>query len=336
MAKSKAPSVLEVVPDLKKGKIKPIYYFFGEDSFNIDAAVKSVENAVGPFISSDFDRETFYSENKNLSDVLSIASSFPFGTGKKLLILKEAEKFKDKKPLKDYAVSPPDFTVLVIIHNGTITNISSEPFKTLSANNFLFESKELKGKALVEWIVTYTESAGKKISYETAQVLIDIVGEERGLIQQQLEKIYTYLGSDKKEINIESIKDITSELKQFNIFDLQNAIGQKDKAKALEVAYNLLSNGSDMVFIVVMLTRYFTGLAKISELKSKNVPDQAAARIVGTHPFYYKDYVKARNLYSDSKLIEVFRALLKADVSIKTTSTDEKTIATILISEIIQ
>jgi DNA polymerase III delta subunit len=85
-----------------------------------------------------------------------------------------------------------------------------------------------------------------------------------------------------------------------------------------------------------MLTRYFTGLAKITELQSKNTPVQEAARIVGTHHFYYPNYVKARNIFSDQKLVEVFRALLKADVSFKTTSSDDKTIITLLVAEILQ
>jgi DNA polymerase III delta subunit len=85
-----------------------------------------------------------------------------------------------------------------------------------------------------------------------------------------------------------------------------------------------------------MLTRYFTGLAKITELKTMNIPVQEAARIVGTHHYYYPGYLKARTLYSDEKLVEVFRALLKADISVKTTTTDDKTIVTLLIAEILQ
>ncbi len=104
----------------------------------------------------------------------------------------------------------------------------------------------------------------------------------------------------------------------------------------MNVANNLLDNGAEPTFIIAMLTRYFTGLAKITELKTKNIPVQEAARIVGTHHFYYPGYVKARTLYSDQKLVEVFRALLKADVSVKTTSSDNKTIITLLIAEILQ
>lgn len=334
MAKSKAPSILQVIPELKKGKLVPIYYFFGEDSFSLDSALSSVEAAVEPLISSEFDKEVFYGEGRSLGDVLDLASAFPFGSEKKIIILKQFEKVRDKKPLKDYALAPSNFTVLVLIHNGTITNLSSEPYKTLLANNFIFEAKNLKGSALVDWLVNYSESKGKTLQKENAQVLIDMVGENRSLLETQLEKILLYV-KDKNEIKIENIREVSSSLKQFTIFDLQDAVAAMDKPRALEIAFNLLDNGFEPVFIVSMLTRYFTGLSKVTELRSKNMPDQAAARIVGTHPFYYKGYVKARTIFSDEKLIEVFRALLKADISIKTTNLDDKTLITILISEIL-
>lgn len=335
MAKSKAPSILEAVAEIKKRKFKPVYYFFGEDSYNLSFTLHTLEEAFKPLILSEFDKETIYAEDKSIVDILGLATSFPFGSEKKLIIVREAEKIKDKKPLKDYAASPAEFTVIAFFHTGAITNLSSEPFKTLSENKFLFEAKELKGKNLIDWLISEAEEKGKKFSDENAQVMVDIVGENRNMLEDQLEKICVFLNKE-KEITIESIQQISSELKQFNIFDLQNAIGLKDKSKSLTVAYNLLDNGAEPTFIITMLTRYFTGLAKITELQTKNIPVQEAARIVGTHHFYYPNYVKARKLFSDEKLVEVFRALLKADVSVKTTTADDKTIITLLIAEILQ
>lgn len=335
MAKSKAPSILEAVAEIKKRKFKPVYYFFGEDSYNLSSTLHTLEETFKPLLLSEFDKETIYSEDRSITDILGLATAFPFGSEKKLIIVKESEKIKDKKPLKDYAVSPAEFTVLAFFHNGSITNLNTEPFKTLDAKNFLFEAKELKGKNLIDWLTSEAEERGKKLSEENAQVLVDIVGENRNMLEDQLEKICVFLNKE-KEISIESIQHVSSELKQFNIFDLQNAIGLKDKAKAMTVANNLLENGAEPTFIITMLTRYFTGLAKITELKTQNIPVQEAAKIVGTHHFYYPNYVKARNLYSDEKLVEVFRALLKADVSVKTTTTDDKTIVTLLIAEILQ
>ncbi len=335
MAKSKAPSILEAIAEIKKRKFKPVYYFFGEDSYNLTFALHILEEVFTPLLSSEFDKETIFSEDRSIIDILGLSTSFPFGSEKKLIIVKESEKIKDKKPLKNYAASPAEFTVLAFFHNGPITNLKSEPFKTLAENNFLYEAKELKGRNLIDWLISEAEEKGKKLSEENAQVLVDIAGENRNMLEDQLEKICVFLNKE-KEITIESIQKVSSELKQFNIFDLQNAIGLKDKSKALNVANNLLDNGAEPTFIIAMLTRYFTGLAKITELKTKNIPVQEAARIVGTHHFYYPGYVKARTLYSDQKLVEVFRALLKADISVKTTSSDNKTIITLLIAEILQ
>lgn len=335
MAKSKAPSILEAVAEIKKRKFKPVYYFFGEDSYNLSSTLYTLEETFKPLLLSEFDKETIYSEDRSITDILGLATAFPFGSEKKLIIVKEAERIKDKKPLKDYATSPAEFTVIAFFHNGSITNLNTEPFKTLDAKNFLFEAKELKGKNLIDWLICEAEEKGKKLSEENAQVLVDIVGENRNMLEDQLEKICVFLNKE-KEITIECIQQVSSELKQFNIFDLQNAIGLKDKAKALTVANNLLENGAEPTFIITMLTRYFTGLAKITELKTQNIPVQEAAKIVGTHHYYYSGYLRARTLYSDKKLVEVFRALLKADISVKTTTTDDKTIVTLLIAEILQ
>jgi DNA polymerase-3 subunit delta len=334
MAKSKAPSILDIIPAINKGSLQPIYYFFGEDYYLLQNALDSISKAVSPFITSDFDKEIFYGDKKPLGEVLDFASAFPFGSKKKLIVFKQFEKVKDKKLLVDYAASPADFTVLVLIHNGIITHLSSEPYKSLGKYNFIYEAKELKGKNLLKWLVSHVEKKEKSISQENAQLLIDISGESRSMLENQVEKIITFM-SEEKEISLSHIQSLSTRLKQFSIFDLQNAIGNKEKDKAINIAFNLLENSAEPVFIVAMLTRYFTGVSRVNELTKENMPSQQAARIVGTHPYYYKDYQQARSLFSDTDLANVFRALLRADLSIKTTTADGKNIVTILISEIL-
>jgi DNA polymerase-3 subunit delta len=138
MAKSKAPSILEAIAEIKKRKFKPVYYFFGEDAYNLSFTLHTLEESFKSILKSDFDKETIYSEDKSISEILGLATSFPFGSEKKLIMVKEAEKIRDKKPLKEYAASPTEFTVIVFFHNGSITNLNSEPYKTLYNNNFLF------------------------------------------------------------------------------------------------------------------------------------------------------------------------------------------------------
>lgn len=328
-----APSVSEITKNIKKGKILPIYYLFGEDSYNLSATVEAIEKAVSPFIDSDFDKDVCYSEDRNLQDVLDTARAFPFGSQKKLVVYKEAEKSKDKKLLEFYVSSPPEFTVLVLVHNGKITNLTSSPFKLLLENSFIFEAKELKGDNLVEWVNDFAASKGRQISSENALLIVDMSGENRMVIESQLEKIITFIG-DKTEITFNAIKEVTSFLKEYSIFDLQNAIFQKDKSTSLKIAFNLLEIGQDATYIVNMLTRAFIGLSQMKELKEKKLSDFEMARIVGSHHFYVKNYQRAEMLFSNNDLIKAAEALLKADVSIKTTSVDQKTVITLLIAEI--
>jgi DNA polymerase-3 subunit delta len=336
MAKSKvnALNILDILKDLKNKKILPVYCLFGEDSYNIETVTEAIQKAASPFIESDFDKETFHGEDKNLAEVLGFASAFPFGSEKKLIILKEFDKVKDKKLLTSYCQSPPEFTILLLIHDGAITNPETEPFKTLAANNFLYEAKELKGINLLNWLVSFAESKGKILSQDNAGYLVDISGENRQMLEAQLEKIFIFLG-DSTEITMDTIKALSTSLKEYTIFDLQNAIGKRDKNAALKIACNMIDKGLGMTYIVHMLTRYFTGLARVNELRGQNLPEQAAARIVGTHYYYYKDYVSARNNYPDKKLADAVRALLKADIAVKTSSIDEKTLVTMLIGEMI-
>jgi DNA polymerase-3 subunit delta len=337
MAKSRAgvQPILNVSKDLKRNKLMPVYYFFGEDTFSIETAVKDIETSASAYITSDFDREIVYGENKNLVDILNFALAFPFGSEKKLIVFKEFEKVRDKKNLTSYIQSPPDFTIIVFIHNGTISGFASEPYKTLIENNYIYEAKELKGELLIEWLINYAASKGKNISQENARFLTDIVGENKGLLETQLEKIMIFL-EEKKEISLDIIKSLSTAFKEYTIFDLQNALGKKNKANAFKIAFNMLDKGQEPTFIIYMLTRYFTALTRIKELKEKNVIDAEAARIVGTHPYYFKDYQAARMKYSDKDISHAAAALLKADLTVKTTTTDNKSIISILLTEILQ
>jgi DNA polymerase-3 subunit delta len=337
MAKSKAPPIQEIEKQLKQKKLLPVYYLFGEDTYSVDITLEAIEKVVQPLITSDFDKEVLYGENQNFANIIGLASAFPFGSEKKLIIIKQAEKLKDKKEKKEiitYFQSPAEFTVLVFIHEGTITNTTTEPYKTLANQGYLFEAKELKGKSLIEWLISTVEKSGKTISYDNAQLLTDISGENRNALESQLEKIFIYVG-DNKEITIDSIRGLSTSLKQYTIFDLQNAIGKKNKAAALKIAFNLLKNGMEPTQIIAMLNKYFTGLARLNELSTANSNEFQIARIMNTHPYYLKDYHAARRMYSDKHLTQAFSALLKADLSIKTTSLDDYTLISVLIAEII-
>ncbi len=339
MAKSKVPlsPLSDAIKSLRQKKFLPIYLFSGEDEFGIEEAIKIADELISPFISSDFDKEVLYGDELNANTIINNASAFPFASEKKLIIVKEFDKLKDKKQLSSYINSPADFSILILVQNGAIENFNTEPYKSLLQNKFIFDAKDLKGKYLIEWLLNTVHSRGKEITNENAQNLIDIVGENRNLVEAQLEKIFNYIG-DNKEITFESVNSMSSLLKEYSIFDLQNAIGKKNKKVALKVGFNLLDKATEpnkIISIIAMLTKYFTQLMRVKELTESNTTAEVGARIIGTHFFYYPDYIKARDLYGEKGLYRAAQALLKADLAVKTSTADDKTILTTLLAEIL-
>jgi DNA polymerase-3 subunit delta len=337
MAKSKIniPSILEASKSFTKDKFLPVYFFCGSDYFSIDSVVTELESAISPLIASDFDKEIIFGDDKiNLAQLLSMASSFPFGSDKKFILFKEFDKVKDIISLSGYIQNPPSYTTIVFIYNGDIQYPDKEPFKSLIKQKFIFEAKELKGENLITWLVEIARKNGKQLSIENAQLLTEISGGNRAILDDQLEKIFIYLGSE-KVIDYITINSLSASLKENTIFELQDALGTKNKGKSIKILFNLIDKGTDPSFIIAMLTKYFTGLSRINEMKGK-IPEDVAARIVGTHPFYFKNIKSAREKFSDQDVFRSVNAVLNADILLKTTSFDLKSLFTGLITDILK
>jgi DNA polymerase-3 subunit delta len=337
MAKSKVniPSILEAPKTFSKDNFLPVYFFCGNDYYSIDAVIREHESAISTFIGSDFVKETIYSDDKiNLPQLLSMASSFPFGSEKKFILFKEFDKVKDINSLTDYVKNPPLYTTIVFIYNGELQYPEKEPYKSLIEQKFIFEAKELKGDNLIAWLVEIARKNGRQLSSDNAQLLTEISGGNRSMLEDQLEKIFIFLGTE-KVIDYATIEALSASLKENTIFELQDALGRKDKEKSLKILYNLLEKGNEPTFIIAMLTKYFSGLSRINEMKGK-IPDDVAARIVGTHPFYYKNYKFAKEKFSDRDLFRSINAVLNTDILLKTTSYDPKSLFTVLIADILK
>lgn len=335
MAKKEIPHITEISKYLSKEKFLPIYFLCGEDQYTIDLAVETIGKAVAPHVFSDFDKEIINAEkSQSLSQVLDIAFSFPFGGGKKFLLVKNFEKFSDKKELVNYISNPTEFTVLVITQYGKISDLSKVPYSVLLDRRVLFEARIATGEELVDWIVKRAKKLGINFTKDNAQTLVEIVGETKSLLEMQLEKFVDYL-RNKDEITFDEIKRLASPTKEFSIFDLQDAIGKGDKSRSVQIAFNLLDAGIEIVVIINMLSKFVLTVAQILELMKSRISDNEAAKLAGVSWGYYFNCKKAAYLLNDERLLNASRALMNADLATKTTAADPRTVLLILISEML-
>ncbi len=204
--KLKAINIYEIKNYLNKEKPLPIYYFYGKDNFAKEAVVKIVVDYYSELVSSDFDRETIdCSKNTTIDQIVSLASSYPFGGEKKIVIIKNFELIKNKKEFLEYIKSPSDFTILIIVDNSELL-YETVLYKELNQNKFIFHAAGLTGSSWNNWIISRAKELKLKISGANSQLLLELVGENKSLLLRQLEKFADYLGED-KEISKELITE---------------------------------------------------------------------------------------------------------------------------------
>lgn len=328
-------SIYEIPELIKQKKFPPVFLFCGEDHFAIEGAIKKLTAAIEPELSSDFDKEIITAQKKeNIQKILDLALSFPFGGGKKLLVVKDFNNIDDKKPLADYAQNPAEFTYLICTQPGKLNSVKSEPYAALHKLKYIFEAKRLSQEELIDWLMQHAKVNKVKLNFENAATLVEIVGDEKSLLEVTMQKFYDNVGEE-GEITFNLITELASSTKKYTTFNLQDEIGRGNKAKALEISYNLLDSGTDIGQIIAMLSKYCLMNAQAIELRKKNLNLNDAAKEAELNYFYYKNSTSSNIFKNKNRLRQAAEALYEADLSVKTSAADHKTILTVLISEMI-
>ena len=328
---SKIESIYNLPKYIKDDSLLPIYFLFGEDSFTINNAIKAIEKKIAPLVASDFDRESItITKDGSVSQIVDLSYSFPFGDGKKLIVAKGFNELKEIKTFSSYVKDPAEFTVLVISQYSKKAPLNQEPYKSLFANKNIFEARELEGAELTDWMFKKAKAEKLNLTKEAGELLIEMVGENKGILEMQLSKIATY-SKHEEEITLEIIQKLAEVTKEYSVFDLQKAMEKGDKGKAISYAYNLLSSQNDLVFIIAMLTRFVTTHSRVLELQT--LPESEGQKEFGKRYYFLK---KSNYMSNEKRLKNAARALLDADIRLKTSGIDDKSNIAILITEMLK
>jgi len=337
MAKSSLQSIYDITKFLKKEALLPIYYLCGEDTFAINAAYETIVKSFEPYVLSDFDKEIISADKGiELNNIIDMAYSFPFGGGRKIIVVKNIESIKDKKLLTEFADNPAEFTSMICLHYASLNQneISKEPYSKLISKNFLFEAKLLKGEELVNWFVKFASKSNFELPLDYAKTVIEIVGEDKSLLEMQLQKFISY-SQGRNKLTLDELIRLSSPTKQYSIFDLLDALGKGDKSRSLEIGYNLLDNGVEIIVIINMISKFILTISQALDLTRQKIPDKEAAQKADASFYFYLNCKRAVFFMSDDKLQNAAKALLNADLSVKSTSLEPKTILQILITEML-
>ncbi|MBP6549905.1 MAG: DNA polymerase III subunit delta [Flavobacterium sp.] len=309
--------VLKIVNDIKAGNIKPIYFLMGEESYYIDKLSDYIEEKVLSEDEKGFNQTVLYGRDVTIEDIVSTAKRYPMMAERQVVIVKEAQDLSrtiDK--IESYAENPMPTTVLVICYKYKTLDKRKKVTKLLAKNGIVYESKKLYENQVGDWIKRVL--SGKKYSIEPKAnaMLVEFLGTDLSKINNELEKLQIILPKG-STITPHHIEENIGFSKDFNVFELRKAIGDRNQLRAYTIADNFAQNPKDnpIVMTTSLVFSFFVQLLKYHGLKDKN-PNNVA-KVLGVNPFFLKDYDIALKNYPMRKVSQIVASLRDVDVKSK-------------------
>lgn len=305
-----------ILKAIREGNFKPVYVLHGEEPYFIDRIEQEIVKYCIPDESKDFDQAILYGKETEVRRVFEEARSFPLLGDKRLVVIREAQEMKDIELLEPYFNAPNPSTVLVICHKYKALDGKRTYVKTLNKEGYSFKSEKIKDYHLVNWITQQVEQFKFKITPKAAVLLVDSIGNDLSRLLNEVEKLTIILaeGTTINDIHIEENIGIS---KDYNNFELQNAIAKRDQLKVFQIAHYFEQNPKDhsIIPVISMLFNFYTNLMRIHFAPNKN-PD-AIAGILRVHPFVAKELMTAANVYPPKVLAQNVALLHEYDLKSK-------------------
>ncbi|WP_314917743.1 DNA polymerase III subunit delta [Capnocytophaga gingivalis] len=306
----------KILADLQAQKYSPIYYLAGEEPFFIDLISNYIEQEVLREDEKAFNQQIVYGKDISVDTIIHYAREYPMMADRRVIIVKEAQDLsRTISQLLPYVENPSQTTILVLCYKYGKIDGKTKLAKELKKYVCL-ESKKLYESETLKWVDSYLKGFGYSIEPVAAQLLINFLGTDLSRIANELNKLKIILpkGTKITPLHIEQNIGIS---KDFNVFELQNALGKKDFAKAMQIIKYFNENQKDnpIAMITENLYRYFKNLFIFATNTSKG--ENELARMMGVNPYFLKDYRQAAANYPLKKISFCMETVKNADLKSK-------------------
>jgi DNA polymerase III subunit delta len=311
----------EIVQNIQKGKLAPVYLLEGEETFFTDYIMSHLEANVLDDTQKSFNQHVFYGKDTNLDQIVSIARQFPMMGDRQVVLVKEAQDIADWKTdskqeqLAAYLASPMPSTILAFAYKYKTMDKRKKVTKKFQEAGVVLTSKKLFDNEVPGWVTGYTKALGANITDGAKALLIENIGNNLQRLANELQKLKD--NSKDGKIDDDLVHRLVGISREYNVFELNKAVGSKDLAKAVKIVHYYASNPKEnpLVLTLFQLNTYFV---KLLLLHAHGAQDKAQiARIAGVSPYFAGEYAQAMRHYPMPKIIRNIGYLHQADLQSK-------------------
>lgn len=308
----------EIVRDVKNGVYVPIYFLMGEEDYYIDRISEYIADRVLTEAEKEFNLTILYGADTDIATIINSAKRYPMMSKYQIVMVKEAQNLKNLDELTYYLQKPLMSTILVFCYKHGVLDRRKKLAAEIEKAGILFESKKLKDAQLSGFISSYLKRKRVDIEPKASEMMAEFVGADLNRMAGELEKLVITLPDGCSRITPEQIERNIGISKDYNNFELRNALITKDVLKAnLIVKYfnNNMKNNPLQVTLAVLFG-FFSNLMLIYYAPGKS--EQEIASFLGLRsPWQAKDYLAAMKKYSGVKVMQIIGEIRLCDAKSK-------------------
>lgn len=326
MAEKKTVQTFDaIMRNLKAGKYAPIYILMGEESYYIDLISDYIADQVLPENERDFNQTITYGADVNMSQVVDLARRYPMMAEHQVVIVKEAQNLRDLTPLEKYAEKQVmASTILVLCHkNGVLDRrkkaVNSLFTKIENIGGVIYESKKKRESELPGFIENYLKEQKASIDYKSCQMIADYIGADLSRLASELDKVLISMPEGKRRITADVVEREIGVSKEFNLFELRNAIINRDVFKANQIIKYFDNNpktGSIYAFLP-NLFGFFQNLMMAYYAPDKSNDYALAQYLELKGSWAARDYIMGMRNFSGMKTLQIISKIREIDAKSK-------------------
>lgn len=327
------PPASDPLAQLRDGDPGPLYFLYGRERYLIDRAVDILRARVLDPRTRDFNYELYYGKEAGAGRIVQAARTLPMMAKRRLVLVRDADEMKadELAGLIPYVGDPAPETCLVFV--GEKIDQRMKFFAAFKKHGALVKLDPLYERQLPDFVRGEARARGVTIAPDAVQLVVDEIGAELGQLADAVERLSIFVG-ERKQVTADDVVAVVATTRQRSVFELANAVGERDRARALSMLASMLGARESGVRIVAMLARHLRQLWITSELLTRTRDKFEIAQALGIPPFFVEDMMRQARTLDRTRAARMHAALYLADKNLKSSRVDDARILELLILEL--
>lgn len=308
----------EIARNLKNKNYAPVYFLMGEEDYYIDRISEYIMQYVLTESEKEFNQTVVYGTDTDIASVINAARRYPMMSKYQVVVVREAQNLKNLDELTYYLQKPMLSTILVFCYKHGALDRRKKLTAELEKVGVLFESRKLKDTQPPGFIASYLKRRQVEIEPKASEMMAEFVGTDLNRMAGELEKLIITLPKGQRRITPEQIEQNIGISKDFNNFELRNALIVKDVFKANRIVKYFEENPkhNPLQVTLAVLFNFFANLMLAYYAPQKN-EEGVAAQLSLRSPWQARDYLSAMKHYSGVKVMKIIECIRQCDVRSK-------------------